>query len=101
MEPPASWCALTASLAVSDLADGGAAWAFLVRHALVRNTAGNRETFLRLLREEIDRGAITGPSISQRVASGLGRAGIALPAGDAPDPWANIAAERLAAERHE
>ena len=85
---------LTASLAVCDLEQGDVAWAFLTTHGLVRNAPGDSETFKKLLREQIDRGPITGPSVALRVASALERAGIGLPIGEAPDPWGKTAQER-------
>lgn len=97
MEYPGSWDLLTASLAVCDLAQSEVAWAFLVRHGLVRNGPGDTETFISLVRQEINRGPITGPSVAQRVAISLSSVGIALPAGEAPDPWGKIAEGRLKA----
>jgi hypothetical protein len=97
MEYPGSWNLLTASLAVCDLAQGEVAWAFLTRHGLVRNAPGDSETFISLVRQEIDRGPITGPSVALRVATSLKGVGIALPAGETPDPWGKIAEARLKA----
>ena len=96
MEPPGSWDLLTASLAVCDLAHSEVAWAFLTRHGLVRTSVGDGATFMSLVRQEVDRGPITGPSIARRVAMALQDAGIALSAGEAPDPWGKLAKERLA-----
>ena len=97
MEYPGSWNLVTASLAVCDLAQGEEAWAFLVRHGLVRDSRGDSDTFISLVRQEIDRGPITGPSVALRVATALKGVGIALPAGESPDPWGKIAEERLKA----
>lgn len=66
-----------------------------MRQGLVRNAPGDSETFISLVRQEIDRGPVTGPSVALRVATALEGAGIALPAGEAPDPWGKIAEERL------
>ena len=102
MEYPGSWELLTASLAVCDLAQSQVAWEFLARHGLVRNGPGDRETFVGLVRREMTRGPITGPSLARRVAIALNNVGIALPAGEVPDPWGKIAEGRLkagAAER--
>lgn len=95
MESAGSWNLLTASLAVCKLDRVAAAWAFLVLHGLVRDAPGDSDAFVNFVREEIDRGPITGPSVAFRVARALEIAGIALPAGKAPDPWAKIAQERL------
>ena len=95
MENPGSWNLLTASLAVSDLAQREVAWAFLTNQRLVRNSVGDIDTFMALVQQEIDRGPITGPSLALRVATALQGVGIALPAGDVPDPWGKIAEERL------
>jgi hypothetical protein len=95
MEYPGEWDLLTASLAVSNLALVDEAWAFLTKHRLVRNLPGDREAFLEVVRYEVGKGPITGPSVARRVASQLGAIGIALPEGEAPDPWGKIAQERL------
>ena len=95
MEPPESWDLLTASLAVCDLAHSEVAWAFLTRHGLVRTSVGDVATFKSLIRQEVHRGPITGPSIARRVATALQVRGIALSAGEAPDPWGKLAEERL------
>jgi hypothetical protein len=97
MEHPGSWNLLTGSLAVSDLSQEAAAWAFLTTHGLVRNDPGDEETFITVVRQEIERGPITGPTEALRVAMELERLGIALPAGRTPDPFGKIAAERLKA----
>ena len=95
MESPDTWDALTASLAISDLADPSLTWAFLVVQGLVRDEPDDREAFSRLA-EDAATNPITGPSAAARVALGLKRAGIAQTAGSTPDPWARIAAARLA-----
>src|SRR6266566_1284015 len=95
MEFPGSWNLLTASLAVCKLDSPATAWAFLVRQGMVRNTPSDCDAFVRFVRQEIERGPITGPSVAWRVASALESAGIALPAGKASDPWAKISQERL------
>lgn len=95
MEPPDSWDLLTASLAVCDLTKPLSAWSFMVVQGLVRDDDGDRDTFLELLRYEQARGDITGPSLARRVAGSLTSAGIALPAGGIPDPWAQCAGNRI------
>jgi hypothetical protein len=96
MEWPGSWDLLTASLAATDLQRPFAAWAFLFIQGLVRDAPGDREAFADFIREEVERGPITGPSVACRVAGSLAQAGIALPAGRVPDPHGAVAAERLA-----
>jgi hypothetical protein len=96
MEPPDSWDLLTASLVVTDLQRPFAAWAFLVIQGLVRDTPGNREAFADFIREEVERGPITGPSVPYRVARSLEAAGIGLPESLVPDPGGALAAGRLA-----
>ena len=91
MEYPGSWDSLTASLAVCNLSRIDEAWTFLLNRGFVRNGPGDPETFTELVRQEIERGPITGPSIALRVAMQLKDVGIALPAGDTPDPWGKIA----------
>lgn len=95
MEYPGSWSLLTASLAVCDLSRGELAWAFLTKNGLVRNQPGDSEAFLSLVRQEIDRGPITGPSVALRVETALKTVGIALPSGSTLDPWGKIAKARL------
>ena len=95
MESPDYWNALTASLAVLDLTNPHSAWAFVVVQGLVRDDPGDRDSFLRLLRDEQVRGNITGPSIPYRVAGALIAAGIVRPAGMAPDPWGEVTGTRL------
>jgi hypothetical protein len=95
MESPESWNALTATFAVCDLKKPHAAWAFAVVQGLVRDDPGDRDFFLRTLEEEEARGEITGPTIACRVAAMLSGAGIVLPLGRVPDPWARIAGSRL------
>ena len=97
MEYPGSWNLLTASLAVFDPLEGEAAWKFLTSQGLVRNSAGDLETFVDLVRKEVDRGSITGPSLALRVATALQKSGIALPAGEVPDQLGKIAEGRLKA----
>src|SRR5262245_15509537 len=97
MENPGSWNLLTGSLAACDLAQGDQAWAFLVKYGLVRNAPGDKETFLNLVKKEVDRGPITGPSLALRIANALKDAGIALPSGDVPDPWGKVAEKRFKA----
>src|SRR5437764_9731331 len=95
MESPETWDLLTSSLAISNFADVSLAWAFLVVQGLVRDEPGDRETFRRLA-DDATMNPITGPSASARVARSLTGAGIAQPGGLTPDPWARVAAERLA-----
>jgi hypothetical protein len=95
MEPPTSWSLLTASLAVSDLRRIHDAWAFLVVQGLVRDAAGDRDAFAGFVRAEQARGPITGPSLACRIAGCLARAGVALPAGEVPDPDGTVAARRM------
>jgi hypothetical protein len=95
MESPTSWSLLTASLAVSDLRQVNDAWAFLAAQGLVRDEAGDRDAFADFVRAEYARGDVTGPSLACRVAGCLVRAGIALPAGEVPDPGGTVAARRM------
>jgi hypothetical protein len=95
MESADTWDALTASLAISDLADPSLTWAFLVVQGLVRDEPGDREAFGRLAEDAVTN-PITGPSAAARVALSLNDAGIAQAAAGTPDPWARIAAARLA-----
>jgi len=95
MESPDTWDLLAASLAISNLADPSLTWAFLVIQGLVRDEAGDREAFDRLA-EDVTTNPITGPSAPARVARALNEAGIAQAAGRTPDPWARMAARRLA-----
>ena len=95
MESGGSWNILTASLAVSNLEQPAAAWAFLVWQGLVRDAPGDRDLFFSFLGRELERGPITGPTVALRVGTALESAGITLPAGTVPDPWAKIAGERL------
>ena len=101
MEFPGEWDLLTASLAVSNLARAEDAWAFLTKHGLVRNAPGDRETFVDVVRYQIGRGPITGPSVARRVANQLQAVGITLPSGAAPDPWGKIAEARLNGSKNE
>ena len=95
MESPETWDLLTSSLAVSNLAQVSLTWAFLIVQGLVRDEPGDRETFGRIA-EDATTNPITGPSAAARVAGSLKSAGIAQPGGLTPDPWARVAAERLA-----
>ena len=101
MEDPGSWNLLISSLAACELARVDDAWSFLAREGLVRDAAGDRDRFASIVRQVLESGPIAGPSEAARVASGLRTAGIALPAGDAPDPFGNIAqARRTSAPKH-
>ena len=60
-----------------------------------RNYEQAHEEIIKFVRQEIDRGPITGFSVAMRVAIALKDVGIALPAGNVPDPWGKIAQERL------
>jgi|SRR5436853_4101781 len=95
MESPETWDLLTSSLAISNLAHVSLTWAFLVVQGLVRDEPGDRETFGRFA-EDANINPITGPSAAARVARSLKGAGIAQPGGVTPDPWARVAAGRLA-----
>ena len=96
MEHPQSWDLLTSSLAVWDLdTDARRAWAFLVVQDLVRDDSEDRSSFLRIVREEIAQGPITGPSVPKRVASELRTIGVAVRQRERPDPMAQIAQARL------
>jgi hypothetical protein len=94
MESPEGWSLLTASLAVCNLGEPNPVWAFLAVQGLVRDAPGDREAFAAFIREEFDRGAITGPSLPRRVAGHLSRAGIARPAAQVADPGAAVARRR-------
>jgi len=83
-------------LAVCDLSRIEEAWTFLVRRGFVRNAPGDLETFNSLVRREIDLGPIIGRSVALRVAKALKDVGIALPAGEVPDPWGKTEEEALA-----
>lgn len=94
MENPADWSLVDASLAVWDLeSDARGAWAFLAGQGLVRVDAAAEAAFLALVKEEVGRGPITGPSVAKRVAGGLQRAGLLAP-GIPPDPWGRTAQAR-------
>jgi hypothetical protein len=95
MESPETWDLLTASLAISNLNEPSSTWAFLVVQGLVRDEPGDREAFLRFAQHEVSH-EITGPSAAARVALRLNEARIALPIGRTADPWAGMAAGRLA-----
>jgi hypothetical protein len=95
MESPETWDLLTSSLAISNLPDGSLTWAFLVVQGLVRDEPGDREAF-RGFAKDATMNPITGPSAAARVATSLKDAGIAQPDGLTPDPWARVAAGRLA-----
>ena len=95
MESPKTWDLLTSSLAVSNLAHVSLTWAFLVVQGLVRDEPGDCETFARLAEHAITTN-LTGPSAAARVAIGLKGAGITQPGDFTPDPWARVAAGRLA-----
>lgn len=95
MESPETWDLLTASLAISNLADPSSTWAFLVLQGLVRDEPGDREAFSRFA-DDANTNPITGPSSAERVALGLKDAGIAQTAGLTPDPLGRMAVERLA-----
>lgn len=95
MENPKDWTLIDGSLAAWNLEqDPRGAWAFLVLQGLVRDSDRNQAAFLRLVREELDRGPITGPSVAKRVGGGLSRLGISRD-GIPPDPGGDTAAARL------
>lgn len=93
-EPPHTWDLLTSSLAVSDLSNPAAVWAFLVVQGLVRDAPGDRELFASLVREELAN-QVTGPTDARRIATRLTGESLALPGAWAADPWGKIAAGRL------
>ncbi len=96
MESPGYWNLLTASLAVCDLTtELDFTWSFLTMFELVRDEPGDKETFIKIVNYEIDRGPITGPSVPRRVEMELRDFKIALPAGEIPDPWGKIAGENF------
>ena len=96
MESPQGWDLLTSSLAVWDLTrQADRAWAFLVLQELVYDAPGNRDRFFESVRREIERGPITGPTLSLRVALGLRHAGLTTAASDLADPWGRIAKSRV------
>jgi hypothetical protein len=95
MESPDTWDLLTASLAVSNLANPSSTWAFLVLQGLVRDEPGDRKAFSRFA-DDASSNPITGPSAAARVALSLKGAGTAQTTGLTPDPWGQIAAGRLA-----
>ena len=68
----------------------------MVVQRLVRDAPGDRDQFAHVVHAESEE-EITGPTLALRVALRLARAGIALPAGQAADPWGKVAAERLLA----
>jgi hypothetical protein len=94
MEPSANWDRLTASLAVCDLSKPYRGWAFLVLQGLVRDLPGDRDNFVRLVKQECKK-AITGASVARRVADLLNNYGIALPESNEPDPAAELAFQRF------
>lgn len=96
MESPEHWDLLTASLGISNLDDSSSTWAFLIIQGLVRDDPGDRERFKEIVEYEVAH-PVTGPSAAARAAYELQEAGIARPGGLTPDPWAGIAAKRLAA----
>lgn len=98
MEPPNSWDRLTASLAVCDLSKPYRAWAFLALQGLVRDLPGDRDNFIRFVKQEREK-EMTGPSTARRVATLLQRFGIALPESQAPDPDAEVASGRFSVVR--
>jgi hypothetical protein len=95
MESPETWDLLTSSLAISNLAQVSLTWAFLVVQGLVRDEPGDCEAFGRFV-EDATTNPLTGPSAAARVALSLKGASIARPGGLTPDPWARVAAGRLA-----
>jgi hypothetical protein len=94
MESPKIWNALIASLAFCDLRNPQFAWAFMVVQGYVRDELDDRDSFLRIVREQ-DARDHTGPSLAFRVAAALDRAGIARSSGMAPDPWGAVTGSRV------
>lgn len=95
MESPGSWDLLTSSLAASDLARPGEAFAFLVVEGLVMGDAKGLETFERIVKAVEAEGEITGPSRALRVSQSLRATVEVSPTADRPDPWARLAESRL------
>jgi hypothetical protein len=95
---PAYWYLLKSSLGVCDLRnDPCEAWAFLAVQRLVRDQPGDRDLFCRLVQQALARGDEPmpgGASVVDQVVSSLTQAGIALPAGNAPDPYGRTASHR-------
>src|SRR5262249_31643934 len=94
MERTSEWDRLTASLAVSDSTKPLSAWAFVVAQGLVRDAPGDREMFVRFVKQELVKPTKFGPSLACRVAEYLARAGMTLPASNAPDPEGKRAARQ-------
>ena len=99
MESPEFLTLLTASLSVCDLEKAETVWTFLTAEGLVRDNPADREVFLNVVKQELDRGPMMGPGIASRVAGKLKAAGLVLSAGDTPDPWGRIAKEKLQLRR--
>ena len=94
MESPESWNLLVSSLSVCDLLKPEAAWAFLTAEGLVRDNPNDRDVFLNVVKQELDRGLLMGPSISSRVAGKLKAGNMVLASAETPDPWGKIAKKR-------
>ena len=96
MESPETWNLLTSSLASIDFNEAEILWAFLVLQGLLKSDDTSRQRFMKTLAAIIDEGDITGPSMARRLSIALTAEGIALEAGEMPDPWGKEAELRLA-----
>lgn len=91
VESPATWDALTASLATAGLADLDLTWQFLCAQALVDGDPASRAAFEEIATRERDI-EITGPSAAARVAMHLHEAGCTTELARREDPNASNAA---------
>lgn len=94
MESPEGWDLLISSLAVCDLQKPAATWAFLALQGLVRNQPADRIAFFKIVEKVRTKSPSTNASRARRVAERLRAKGLALPAGEAPDPGGELALER-------
>jgi hypothetical protein len=94
MESPEGWDLLTSSLAVCDLQKPAAVWAFLAVQGLVRDQPSDRIAFFKIVHKVRTKSPSTSSSRARRVAQRLRLKGMALPAGDMPDPNGEIALGR-------
>jgi hypothetical protein len=98
MEDPATWDAVTASLAAADLTRPPEAWRFLAFSGLVAEGRAP-DAFVAWVDGERARRAPPGPSLAWRAAAWLADAGCLLPAAREPDPGGARAAARWHAFR--